>query len=95
MVLDRKQVSAFIIIVTIIGASIFVYFYVLSPNGGEHPVFKGGTINQDETWSGSIFVNDSTVVPSGVTLTIDPGTRIMFAPCRDYKDQRTAGFAVV
>lgn len=93
--MDKKQVSAISVIVIIIGASFFVYFYMLSPNEGDHPVFKGGTIHQDETWSGSIFVNDSIVVPSGVTLTIDPGTRIMFAPCRDYKDQRTVGFAVV
>jgi hypothetical protein len=88
-------VVSLLVIVSILGSSLFVYFYVLSPTTEDQPVFKGGTITQDETWSGSIFVNESILVPSGVTLTIEPGTRIMFAPSRDYRDQRTFGFAVV
>jgi len=94
LVLDRKQILSLLIIITIIGSSFFVYFYVLNPKL-DQPVFKGGNITEDETWSGAIFVNESIVVPTGVTLTIDPGTRIHFAPCRDYKDQTTVGFAVV
>ncbi len=95
LILDRKQVLSILIIIAILGASAFTCFYILSPETEDQPVFKGGTILQDETWSGSIFVNASIVVPTGVTLTILPGTRIMFAPSRDYKDQRTVGFAVV
>jgi hypothetical protein len=92
--LDNRKVLALLIIISIIGSSFFVYFYILAPNAVVEPVFKGGTITQDETWSGPIFVNSSILVPTGVTLTIDPGTRIMFAPSRDYKNQTTLGFAV-
>lgn len=47
---------AIILISAIIGSSIFVYFYIVSPVIEDEPVFKGGTLFQDETWSGSIFV---------------------------------------
>ena len=93
--MDRKQILSLLVIIAIIGSSFLVYFYVLNTGPEDQPVFKGGTILQDETWSGAIFVNESVLVPSGVTLTINPGTRIMFAPSRDYKDQRTFGLAVV
>lgn len=82
-----------IIIVIILGSATLVYF-IFPRNTPQEPTFKGGVINQDETWSGSIFVNATILVPTGVTLTISPGTRIMFAPNRDYKDQGAVGFAV-
>ena len=93
--LDNRKVLAILVITAILGASFFVYFYIIAPNTIDEPVFKGGTLTQDETWSGAIFVKDSIVIPTGVTLTINPGTRIMFAPCQDYKNQTTMGFAVV
>ena len=93
LLLDRKQVFAIILIVVILGSSVLIY-YLLPKEIVPEPVFKGGTISHDETWSGPIFVNDSVVIPTGVTLTINPGTRIMFAPSRDYKDQKTFGFTV-
>jgi hypothetical protein len=93
-VLNNKKVIALLLIVTILVPSVFIYF-VLLPGAKEAPIFKGGTIMQDETWSGTIFVNDSIVVPVNVTLMINPGTRILFAPSRDYKNQKTVGFAVV
>jgi hypothetical protein len=93
-ILDNKKIFAALLILAIFGASVFVYYSML-PGAEEIPVFKGGTILQDETWSGAIFVNASIVVPTGVTLTINPGTRILFAPSRDYKNQSTIGFAVV
>ncbi|TFH03732.1 MAG: hypothetical protein E4H14_16200, partial [Candidatus Thorarchaeota archaeon] len=61
--MDSRKVLAIFLIVAIIGSSFFVYFYILAPNTVVEPVFKGGTINQDETWSGDIFVNASIVVP--------------------------------
>jgi hypothetical protein len=92
--LDRKQVLSILIIIAILGASLSVYLYFLAPQTEDQPIFKGGTILQDETWSGSIFVNESILVPTGVTLTINPGTRIMFAPNRDYRNQGTLGFTI-
>jgi hypothetical protein len=95
-VLDRRKVLAVILICTIASSSLLIYYYyLLLPELVEAPVFKGGTISHNETWSGPIFVNESIVVPSGVTLTIEPGTKIHFAPSRDYKNQSTLGFAVV
>ncbi|TFG99283.1 MAG: right-handed parallel beta-helix repeat-containing protein, partial [Candidatus Thorarchaeota archaeon] len=92
--MDNRKVLALLLIVAIIGSSFFVYVYILAPNAGAEPVFKGGTINQDETWSGDIFVNASILVPAGVTLTINPGTRMMFQPSRDYKNQTSINFTV-
>ncbi len=60
----------------------------------EGPIFKGGTLTQNETWSGSIFVNESILVPTGITLTINPGTRLMFQPNRGYKTTKSVGFSV-
>ncbi len=94
MILEKKQLLSVILILIILGSSVIVY-YLLPKGTVDEPVFKGGTISQDETWSGPIFVNASIVVPSGVTLTINPGTKIYFAPSRDYKNQTTVGFAVV
>jgi hypothetical protein len=93
LALDKRAVISIIIIAIIFGSVTLVYFF-LPQNNTETPLFKGGTINQDETWSGSIFVNESIIVPTGVTLTIAPGTRIMFAPERDYRDQHPVGFFV-
>ncbi len=36
-----------------------------------------GTLPSDETWSGTVTITDYVTVPSGVTLTILPGTRIV------------------
>ena len=60
----------------------------------ESPIFKGGTLTQNETWSGSIFVNNSILVPIGITLTIEPGTRVMFQPNRGYKTVKSVGLTV-
>ncbi|MFH1147276.1 MAG: right-handed parallel beta-helix repeat-containing protein [Pseudomonadota bacterium] len=37
-----------------------------------------GTLPSDETWSDTVTITDYVTVPSGVTLTILPGTRIVF-----------------
>jgi hypothetical protein len=47
---------------------------------------KGGMLSEDETWTGDIFVTESITVPEGVTLTIEPGTRVMFKHYRGYKE---------
>lgn len=43
-----------------------------------HDQSREGEIERDEIWSGEILVTDSIEVPSGVTLTIEPGTRVEF-----------------
>jgi hypothetical protein len=47
---------------------------------------KGGTITQNETWSGEILVNKSIGIPESVTLTIEPGTVVKFKHYRGYKE---------
>ena len=43
-------------------------------------------LTQDETWRGDILVTDHVVVPDGVTLTIEPGTRVTFKHYRGYRE---------
>jgi len=52
--------------------------------GSGRPV--GGAIHADTTWQGEILVTGSVFVPSGVTLTILPGTTVRFTPYRGYTD---------
>ncbi|GEM_PF-4903871 len=47
---------------------------------------KAGTLEQDETWSGEILVTGGITVPQGVTLTIGPGTSVVFKHYRGYKE---------
>jgi hypothetical protein len=97
MILNRKVIIVIILIIGIVGVSTLVYF-LMQPDDQDQInelVIKGGTITQDETWSGVIFVNESILVPKNVTLTILPGTQINFKPCRDYKSLQYIGFAVV
>ncbi|TFH06653.1 MAG: hypothetical protein E4H14_10360 [Candidatus Thorarchaeota archaeon] len=54
--MDSRKVFALVLIVAILGSSFFVYFYILAPNTVEESVFKGGTINQDETISSTIAI---------------------------------------
>ncbi|MFW9925111.1 MAG: hypothetical protein ACFFDW_17710 [Candidatus Thorarchaeota archaeon] len=97
MVLNKKLFISIILVIVIASTSILIYFLVRSNN--KNPdyeiIIKGGTITQDETWSGGILVNESIVVPIGVTLTILPGTHISFLPGNDYKNPQNYNFAVV
>jgi parallel beta-helix repeat protein len=44
-----------------------------------------GVVRQDTTWSGDVLVMSDVLVPDGVTLTIAPGTRVMFAASESTK----------
>jgi hypothetical protein len=44
---------------------------------------RKGTIFEDETWSGKIHIIGDIVVKEGVTLTIEPGTRVLIAANQD------------
>lgn len=58
----------------------------MEPEKKSVPGTKGGQLTQDETWSGEILVTDNVVVPTGVTLTITPGTIVKFKHYRGYKE---------
>jgi hypothetical protein len=45
-----------------------------------------GVIDSDTVWDGDVLVVDSVTVQPGVTLTIAPGTRVMFEHYRGYRD---------
>jgi len=94
---NKKILISIIFVGIIVSCSILGFFLIFSGDNNNNisPIFKGGTITQDETWSGNIFVNESIMVPKGVTLAILPGTQINFKPCRDYKSLQYLGFAVV
>jgi serine protease AprX len=49
--------------------------------------YKTGTITSDETWSNWAWVTGDVIIPSGVTVTIEPGTRVEFAT----KDNQNSG----
>ncbi len=96
---NKKILIAIIMVVGITGASLLVYFLVFYDKSNDlpddNPIFKGGTITQNETWSGNIFVNESIFVPTNVTLTILPGTSINFKPDHNYKNPNKLLFGVV
>src|SRR6056297_2088346 len=55
----------------------------------EEPIdgqIKGGILDSDETWSGEILVTRHVVIPEGVSLTLDPGTKVRFKHYRGYKE---------
>lgn len=42
-----------------------------------------GTLTTDETWSGTINITGDVTVPMGLTLTIEPGTEVVFTALSD------------
>ncbi|MBU1456813.1 MAG: hypothetical protein KKD01_19010, partial [Proteobacteria bacterium] len=42
-----------------------------------------GTLESDETWSGTVYLEGDVIVPSGITLTVQPGTRVYFPQLLD------------
>ena len=49
-------------------------------------VSKDGVLQEDELWSGEIYIVGHVFVPEGVTLTIEPGTVVKFKHYRGYKE---------
>ncbi|MHA2282133.1 MAG: right-handed parallel beta-helix repeat-containing protein [Promethearchaeota archaeon] len=91
---DKKKLAALIIIAVVVGFSLSTYFIFIPKDTRQAPVFKGGTLAQDETWSGTIFVDKRVLVPENITLTILPGTQILCKPNRDYRSTETVGFSI-
>jgi hypothetical protein len=49
-------------------------------------VVHGGPLTRDTTWSGNVLITGWVGVPEGITLTIEPGTIVLFQAHRDYRD---------
>jgi len=45
-----------------------------------------GSISTNTTWQGGVLVEDSVIVQSGITLTVLPGTSVLFKHYRGYKE---------
>ncbi len=48
-------------------------------SGANAPLEVEGVITKDTSWSGEVIVYSDVLVPEGVTLTINPGTNVVFA----------------
>lgn len=57
--------------------------------GGEDNITTSGVLTHNEMWSGRVHVTGDIVIPEGITLVIQPGTVITFAPNRSDNDVRT------
>jgi hypothetical protein len=53
--------------------------------GGGGPVQVEGVVTKDAAWSGEVLVVGDVLVPEGVTLTVAPGTKVMFAASESSK----------
>jgi hypothetical protein len=73
----------------IVAQMVFGWFAQSAHGELSHPrkaatVISGGSIQQDQTWSGDIIVTGTVTIASGVTLTISPGTSVRFEPRRPF-----------
>ena len=58
-------------------------------------VVREGVLTQDATWRGNVLLATWVDVPRGITLTIEPGTMVLFEAHRDYRDPvKTTGLSV-
>ncbi len=46
----------------------------------------GGSISTDTVWQGEVLVEETVIVQSGVTLTVQPGTQVRFKHYRGYRE---------
>ncbi len=53
--------------------------------GAVAPAEVEGTVKTDTTWSGEVLVVGDVLVPEGVTLTVAPGTKVMFSASESSK----------
>ncbi|MHA2181969.1 MAG: right-handed parallel beta-helix repeat-containing protein [Promethearchaeota archaeon] len=82
----NKVFLAFVIIIIASIPTITMLIIFLPQEKTSGPLFVGGTINEDTTWEGHIFVQDNVIVSQGVTLTILPGTFVEFQHASGYKN---------
>ena len=57
----------------------FIVALIISAKSfGAAPAEVEGTVKADATWSGEVLVVGDVLVPEGVSLTVAPGTKVMF-----------------
>ncbi|RJQ45884.1 MAG: right-handed parallel beta-helix repeat-containing protein [Nitrospiraceae bacterium] len=64
-------------------AAIFIFLFLLFLNSPAHSM----VLTSNATWSGEVAVDQDTLVPEGVTLTILPGTIIRIMPSESTKTE--------
>lgn len=94
-IFKNKLFLAIVILILISIPAITLFILLIPEKKPPAPNFVGGTITEDTTWSGHIYVQDNVIVPQGVTLTILPGTFIEFKHARGYKDITRVGIMIV
>lgn len=90
-IIKNKILLAFIIILIVAVPTITILIMIPPEEKPPIPNFVGGTITEDTTWEGHVFVQDGVTVSQGVTLTILPGTIVEFKHARGYKNVTRIG----
>ncbi len=62
---------------------IFLMIFLANPLFAQVNNTVSGNIITDTQWAGTVFVTGDVTVGNGVTLTLEPGTRILFSPRSD------------
>lgn len=87
MFIMRKIIFIFLSLVLIF-IIIFIIGFIQQEKGPNviSNTVRSGIISSDEIWSGEILVTESVIVPTNVTLSIEPGTIVKFKHYRGYKE---------
>jgi len=94
-IIKNKILLAFIIILIVAVPTITILIMIPPKEKPPVPNFVGGTITEDTTWEGHVFVQDGVTVSQGVTLTILPGTFVEFKHARGYKNVTRIGLMTI
>jgi hypothetical protein len=54
--------------------------------GQANPLAINGSISSDTTWQGTVLIEGTSVIQAGVTVTVLPGTKVMFKHYRGYRE---------
>ena len=57
-----------------------------APDELEYDFVVNGNITVDATWSGNVHITGNTTVLNGVTLTINPGTKVYYQAYQGYQE---------
>ena len=81
----RKSIlwTGVVALIIIILTGIFI-FWKIPKNVSNTEV--GGILLKDQRWSGEMLVKEQVIIPLGITLTIEPGTKVKFKNYRGYKE---------
>lgn len=83
--MDNRVVSITGLRAVIIAAMLFM---VAGFAHGEALIVEKGIISQDTTWSGEVILKGDVEVSKGVTLTVKPGTIVMFEKIASFGPQK-------